>query len=593
MTELLEEAAEAWTDAGLAAAVFATSPAMIGGVALRATVGPARDAWLAQVRALLPADVPVRRIPVHVGDDRLLGGLDLAATLAAGKPVMQRGLLAESDGGVAVLAMAERARPNTVAHVAAALDTGELVLERDGFAARQPARFGVVALDEGLAGDESPAAALTDRLAVWLNLEAMRASETGPALHDRDRITAARLRLPSVAADDEVLEALCAAAMSLGIRSLRAPVLALRVARAIAALAGRDAVASADAARAARLVLAPRALVLPVPDETDAPEDDAPRPEPDSEADRDRSEASEGALQDIVLAAAQAAIPPHLLALLALAKGGRALRAAGRSGVPRKSQRHGRPAGVRRGDPRNGARLNVVETLRAAAPWQMLRRPPDTAATTGTASRARIAVRRDDFRVNRAKQRSQTVTIFVVDASGSAALHRLAEAKGAVELVLAEAYVRRDQVALIAFRGPAAELILPPTRSLARAKRCLAGLPGGGATPLASGIDAGLALADGVRRKGHTPVLILLTDGRPNMGRDGQAARQRAEDDALNAAGAVRRAAVTALLVDTAPRPHPFARRIAEVMGAQYLPLPYANAPALSQAVTGVASCHE
>ena len=115
----------------------------------------------------------------------------------------------------------------------------------------------------------------------------------------------------------------------------------------------------------------------------------------------------------------------------------------------------------------------------------------------------------------------ETTTIFVVDASGSAALHRLAEAKGAVELLLADCYIRRDQVALIAFRGSAAELLLPPTRSLARAKRSLAGLPGGGGTPLAAGLDAAFALSDSIRRKGQTPTVIVLTDGRANIARDG------------------------------------------------------------------------
>ena len=132
----------------------------------------------------------------------------------------------------------------------------------------------------------------------------------------------------------------------------------------------------------------------------------------------------------------------------------------------------GRPASGA-GSPRPARRLNLVETLRAAAPWQPMRR-----RERGGAGAARVEVRPDDFRVTRFKQRTRTTTIFVVDASGSAALNRLAEAKGAVELVLADCYVRRDHVALLAFRGRGAELLLPPTRSLVRAKRSLAGLAG-------------------------------------------------------------------------------------------------------------------
>ena len=135
-------------------------------------------------------------------------------------------------------------------------------------------------------------------------------------------------------------------------------------------------------------------------------------------------------------------------------------------------QRRGKPLGARRGDLRRGARLDVLATLRAAAPWQPLRRR-EQAATV-----ARVLVRRDDFRMKRFRERTETTAIFAVDASGSSALHRLAEAKGAVELLLAQCYVRRDRVALLAFRGRGSELLLSPTRSLVRAKRSLAGLPG-------------------------------------------------------------------------------------------------------------------
>jgi magnesium chelatase subunit D len=222
----------------------------------------------------------------------------------------------------------------------------------------------------------------------------------------------------------------------------------------------------------------------------------------------------------------------------------------------------------------------VVETLRAAAPWQSVR----TGVRVTTATPARVQVRPEDFRIARFKQRAQTTTIFVVDASGSAALHRLAEAKGAVELLLADCYVRRDRVALIAFRGQGAEIVLPPTRSLVRAKRSLAGLPGGGGTPLATGIDMALELASSLARRGDTPVLIVLTDGRANVARDGSGGRTNAERDAIAAARSARLAGIAALLIDTSPRPEPQAERIAAEMGARYLPLPHADAQVVSRA---------
>jgi magnesium chelatase subunit D len=204
------------------------------------------------------------------------------------------------------------------------------------------------------------------------------------------------------------------------------------------------------------------------------------------------------------------------------------------------------------------------------------------------AAAPRIEVRSDDFRVQRYRRRTRTTTIFIVDASGSAALHRLGEAKGAVELLLGECYVRRDRVALLAFRGRAAELVLPPTRSLVRAKRSLAGLPGGGGTPLAAGIEAGLALATATRRQGDTPVLVLLTDGRANVTRDGLPDRAVAEAQSLAAARCVRAAGFGAILVDTAPRAQPLAAKVAEAMGARYLPLPHARSKELDIALRSV-----
>jgi magnesium chelatase subunit D len=241
----------------------------------------------------------------------------------------------------------------------------------------------------------------------------------------------------------------------------------------------------------------------------------------------------------------------------------------------------GRPIGVKPGDPRRGARLSVIETLRAAAPWQRLRRRQAAIARATT----RVVVRAEDFRVVRHRERSETATIFVVDASGSAAIHRLAEAKGAVELLLADCYVRRDQVALIAFRGGTAETLLPPTRSLVRAKRSLGGLPGGGATPLATGIDAAGALALTVRRHGATPTIVFLTDGRANIARDGSPGRARAEADAGAAARTFSCSGFATLLLDISPRAQPQAQALAKSLGAAYVALPYADARGMSSAV--------
>ncbi|MBV8973439.1 MAG: VWA domain-containing protein, partial [Sphingomonadaceae bacterium] len=233
------------------------------------------------------------------------------------------------------------------------------------------------------------------------------------------------------------------------------------------------------------------------------------------------------------------------------------------------------------GSLRGGARLALVDTLCAAAPWQRLRR---------AAGETRVVVRRDDFRVARFAERSATTTIFAVDASGSAAAARLAEAKGAVELLLAEAYVTRAEVALVAFRGTVAEIVLPPTRSLARAKRVLADLAGGGGTPLALGLAMATALARAERRRGRTPAIVVLTDGRANIAADGTMSRDRAAADALAAARALAAGGIAAAFIDTSVRPRPDGEALAAAMAARYAALPAAGAAAMAGVVRALAA---
>jgi len=616
-----------WADALTAAALLAVDPVGLGGALLRARAGPQREQWLARLQASLPAGLPLRRIPLHIADERLLGGLDLSATLQAGRPVGQRGVLAEADGGLVLLAMAERVTGATAARLAAVLDQGEVLVERDGLTLRQPARIGLIALDEGIEDDEQAPAALADRLAFHLMLDELppRAPATD-ALTAAD-IAAARARLPQVASGEDTVAALCQAAAALGVASLRAPWLALRAACAVAALQGHDAVEPDDAALAARLVLAPRATQWPIPsapppeaeapaDEPDSavppPSDEAAPPPPPPEADtgpppdeapdntaddEQVPPAPEVPLDERVLEAALAALPAGLLARLKAGLGPRSAAASGgRSGALQAGGLRGRPLGPRRGELRAGARLDLIATLRAAAPWQGLRRREAQALAAPGDRVRRVLVRHEDFHVARRAERRETTTVFVVDASGSAALHRLAEAKGAVELLLADCYVRRDRVALLAFRGSGAELVLPPTRSLVRAKRALAGLPGGGGTPLAHALDASAELAGSILRRGGTPLLVLLTDGRANIARDGQPGREQALSDALAGARRLRALGLGALLVDTSPGAGragsgtAVAQLVADALAALYLPLPQADAARLSRVVKDLAA---
>lgn len=576
-------------DPRLAAALLAVDAPGLGGVILRTAPGPVRDGWLAYLQSLWPAEGAPRRVPPSISDHRLLGGVDLVATLAAGRPVAERGLLADADNGLVLLAMAERLPAATAAKLANVMEEGAVRVQRDGLTIEHPAHVTVIALDEGR-DDEQVPAVLAERCALWLTLD--EAGDIADAwLPDRAAVEAARGRLRDVALSDEQAQALCAAAAAIGIHSMRAPQFAARVARAAAALHGRMAVDDDDIACAARFVLAPRARCLPpAPPETDeAPaeqpeENEAPEHSPPESTvqDETRDPALDGPLPDQVLAAVAAALPPGLLAQLQRAvvaprKGG----AAGRAGAQVTGrQGRGRLTGARPGMPGGQARLSVIDTLRAAAPWQPLRRRQQELVDAG-----RILVRREDFRVRRIRQKTQTTTVFVVDASGSAAAHRLAEAKGAVELLLADCYVRRDRVALIAFRGRKAELLLPPTRSLVRAKRSLSALPGGGGTPIADALDAARDLVDRIARQGDEAVVVLLSDGQANVARDGSGGRAKAADEARQAARLLATQRCRSIFIDTAPRGSPLAAELASAMQARYLALPRLDARNLTQVV--------
>ncbi|MBK1669767.1 magnesium chelatase ATPase subunit D [Rhodovibrio sodomensis] len=609
-----QSASAVWRDALLALAIFAVDPAGIGGVLLRARAGPVRQRWIDQLKDRLGDFGPVRKIPLNVSDDRLIGGLDLAATLQTGKPVASRGLLAEADGKVMQVAMAERMDAGTAARIASVMDHGAVRVEREGFAQTLPSRFGLIACDEGAEDAEQPPGALAERLAIQIDLSSVPPHDTEGEQAKRARaIRLARQRLTQVTASDEILTALTSTAQALGVHSLRAPLLALKVAKAHAALNGVDDVRQDDAQVAARMVLTPRATQLPPAPEQDEPEQQEPQeqdqeepednqqqepeaqdqqdqpPEPppqdddtgsDDEDDQDAPSAEE--LAETVLAAAQSALQPGQLERLRDQMGRREQGAAGRAGALAKSRTRGRQVGTFRGEPSGQNKLDVMATLRAAAPWQPLRGRglPGKGGTGG-----KLVVQPEDFRIKRLKHKTETATIFCVDASGSSALHRLAETKGAIELLLADCYVRRDKVALVAFRGMAAEVLLPPTRSLTRAKRSLASLPGGGGTPLAAGLNEAWVLADHANRRGETPVVILMTDGRANVAYDGGTDRTQAKSDAQAAARRLRATGITALLIDTSPRPRQSARELAGAMGGHYLPLPHADASALSQAV--------
>jgi len=594
----------AWDDALWAAAALSVDPSGLRGIWLRAPHGPVRDRWLSELTRLHPL---LRRLPGHADSERLLGGLDLGATLNAGRAIYQPGLLLQTTPTVLLLPMAERLPDDTAAILGQVLDQGQVTLGSSGVS--QDTFIGVAALDEALEDEPPLAGGLQERLGIWLDLRHLgraggESEETRfvmDALAELD-MSALRTHALQMPISDAQVSAMCQTAMALGVDSLRAPMAAIKLAKIMAALRGNDEVEDEDLGRAARLVITPRATRLPPPPEQsqqeppppEPPEQDSPPNEPppedsskDNEPDPDEQQEPEFDPQhmaELMLEAALASLPADVLAQLASHKQQSVSgRGQGRSGERKMSFLRGTPMPPRPGNPRQGARLHVLATLNAAVPRQKLRRIP-------ASSKARIAIRTEDFHVHRYAENSPTCLIFAIDASGSAALHRLAEAKGAVELLLTQSYARRDQVCVIGFRGTSAEVLLPPTKSLVRAKRSLAGLPGGGGTPLAKAIEQSLQVALSEKRLGHSPSLVMLSDGRPNVGLQGQGGRAQALEDALTLARRWRSHALPAIWLDTSARPDAQAQQLALEMGARYVPLPLASGSRMAQAIQTVQS---
>lgn len=560
----MSQGEERWQKANLALACFALNPAAMGGIWLRARVGPVRDRFLAGLDLSVRGQT-VSRLHPNIGDDALFGGIDLAATLGAGTVTKTRGLL--DKPGVMILPMAERAKPGLAARLARAMDEGR--------------GLSLVALDEGAGPEERIPEGLADRLAIHLDLTEVSLSDAPDLEIDTDALVEARRLLPHVEVPDATISDLAQVAARLGIRSLRAPLQAIAVARASAALSGESEVDEPDLLTAVELVLAPRATQMPeAPPEEEQepeqpPEDQTPEDAEDEAEDEDETPQIPA---EMLLEAARAMVPPDLLARMEAGRAARNAAAASGSGASKKGNRRGRPLPSRAGRLGGDARIDLIATLRAAAPWQPLRRK-------ATGRHDRLHVRMSDIRVRQYEEKSDRAIIFVVDASGSAALARLAEAKGAIELLLGEAYARRDHVALVAFRGDGAEVLLPPTRSLVQTKRRLSQLPGGGGTPLASGLKAALELAAFAHGKGMTPSVALLTDGRANVDLSGTADRAQAVEDATAMARAIRAKGLPGLVIDTGLRPTRGLNELAQEMRVPYMPLPRADARAVSAAV--------
>jgi len=585
-----------WSDACLIAKIVAIDPAGLGGIWVKSQAGPVRDQWLKGFQRLIAGQVLLIKVPTNADEGALIGELDLLKTLAQQKKIYSPGILDQIHNGLLLLPMAERMKSHTAALLTQAFDI--------------KGQFGMIAFDESLTEeDQHLLSRLEERLGFQINLESLsyRHCEFAPESIDISQI---RENFKLIEVPIEALEAIMIAAESFGIDSLRAGLYVVRTARVIAAIRGGDYLEQGDIQTATRLVFAHRITRLPQSKEDqeeqnpseETPLDDLPNPNdlppPPNELSPPSNQESEGEknqenpelpsfnredLEEMIIEASKASLSQNLLnsfdqkqKMITTNDSSQ-----GKVGQLQKGLLSGQAMPSRKGRPSYKHKVDILRTIQAASPWQKIRR----LEMLGQRATAKgIIVKADDIYLKQYVQRTSTVTVFVVDASGSSAMERLSEAKGAVELLLAQCYIRRDQVALIAFRGKAAELVLPPTRSLVRAKRLLSGMPGGGGTPLAKAIQDAAQFGKKLKSKGQTPLLILLTDGRANVTLDGVGGREQAFQDALVCAKKARAEQLQMLFIDTSMRPQEANQRIASELGAHYLPLPQGKSASVVEA---------
>lgn len=581
------------------------------------------------MREHVDPDAPFVQVPVGVGDDRLIGGLDFDIAIATGKRVARRGLIAEADGGSLFVDDLPLLEERAIAAIIGALEREAVICEREGLSTFERSRF--VLLATVVPSERELPVWFADKVGLLIGREQRPAPESTGELLRRDQaftrnphefyqmylerehalaeqVTTARLLHGLIQADLEAMVRLVAAAIKLKVPGNRADVFAMKAARAHAALRGSRVIEAADIEFAIAAVLAPRAEN--VPDETRSSEDDNGPAERSMERGADPSPANapvgdeadpddnDGGESDGDNDNHQHRAPDEqvhepldfnalLPGLEKFLKGPRRNTAPGSQG--RSDQwRRGRHTRSVQHDPK-GKRVAVGATLRAAAPHQTVRREE---------GEYRVIVRGEDIRVKRYSQRAGTLFIFCVDASGSMAMNRMRETKGAVARLLQDAYVNRDTVALIAFRGSEAEVLLPPTNSVERAKRSLDVLPTGGGTPLASALVKAYGLAAAARRRGVEQTLIVfLTDGRANVPMAESAAgmimevrRRHVLQELERLATSYRRDGVRSLVVDTKQTfgAQSDAVRLAGMLGGEYYYLPQIDARGLANVVRRV-----
>jgi magnesium chelatase subunit D len=564
----------------------------IGGVLLRGEKGSAKTTLVRGFAALLGGG-PFVELPLGASEDRVIGSIDTRAALVEGELRFRPGLLAAADGGVLYVDEINLLADHLVDVLLDVAVSGENVVERDGVSHRHPARFVLVGSMNPEEGELRPQ--LLDRFGLCVEVSAPTSIE--------DRVESVRRRLafdggdavdvPSeelparptttAVAPDAILDAACRLAVAVGAEGLRADLVLVRAATALASLDGATETTLDHLERVAPLVLAHRSRRNPFdppvvpPEQLERTIHDTLRAGPSPAQDPGRSggdggdggddgehegdgDGSSGGAGDEAPPGRGTADRPMVIG------------SARRPPTPtatRGSSPRGRIVGAAPAGP--GDQVAVLPTLQAT----LQRRAGDPTA----------ALAEDDLRAAvRVEPRPRTV-VLAVDLSGSmGAATRAEAATGCVLGLLADAYVRRESVALVGFRDEAATVLLAPTASVEVARNRLDGLATGGGTPLAEGIRTALEVARQAVSADRDALLALLTDGRASGGRAGYEA-------ALEAAQAVRAAGIPVVVLDCEDGATRLglAAHLAEAMGGQHVAVTALDPVALSTTLRATA----
>jgi magnesium chelatase subunit D len=580
------------------------------GVLIGAGPGSAKSTLARSFAAIIDGHKPLMTLPLNIKEENLLGGLDVERTLSAGKRVQKPGLLSEADGGILFIDDLNLLDAKIASLVGAAFESGEVIIEREGFSAAYPTEFLLIGTYNP--ADGFPGSALYDRVGMIVESASVcspdeRAdiitrsirSKSDPLSFAQEHIAAdaelkaeieqARTLLPQIQITRGQTKNLARVALSLGIEGSRADIFAVKAARASAALAGRDRVEEDDLIAAIQLVLLPRANTPPV-FEQNAHTEVTREQSSDNSHDESAASQEEGAgnvtpIEDLIIKAIDARVPENLFEQM---RARQKQSKAGKRGAPFPADR-GRAV---TSDAQRGSlsRLSLFATLAAAAPFQVTRRDARPHHS--------IKLKKSDFKYKRFKNNSGILFIFAVDASGSMALNRMAEAKGALARILQQAYLHRDKVALISFRGEKADVLLHPTRSMEMAKSLIDSLPAGGGTPVAAGLVRALELARYARiRKMSQVLVVLMTDGRANISSRTLSHVDQIDQEAiteeLKQIGRVMQIeGIASVVIDTKSRfvSSGESRNLAEMLGGKYLYLPRAGTSGIHKAIEAVAS---